>query len=204
MRLFKAIAVLVLAGALTACGGGAFRTHYEKGVDPALARQLSIRQVEMRVPQSLKVSEARRIFPFGDIVWREDPPGDRHQQVGVIVQAAAKAAVRPTHGGRPAILRLTLVRFHALSFEAEAKLSNAGVHNIDFVAELRDARTGALLAGPEYIEAALPAKVGPEMIEARLRGESQRSQITAHLTATIAAWLGIGPDIRGTFRRAGG
>lgn len=204
MRLFRAIAVLVLAGSLAACGGGSFRTHYEEGVDPALARQLSIRQVEVHVPQSLKVSEARRIFPFGDIVWREDPPGDRRQQVGLIVQAAAKAAARPLRGGRPAVLRLTLVRFHALSFEAEAKLSNAGVHNIDFVAELRDARSGALLAGPEYIEAALPALAGPEMIEARLRGESQRSQISAHLTATIAAWLGIGPDIRGTFRRAGG
>jgi hypothetical protein len=41
------------------------------------------------------------------------------------------------------------------------------------------------------------------MTAARLRGESQRSHITAHLEAVFAGWLGIGPDPRGSFQRLG-
>jgi hypothetical protein len=94
-------------------------------------------------------------------------------------------------------------RFHALTFEAETRLRDAGVHNIDFFITVVDARTGATLSGPIRIEADFPAFSGPEAIERRRNGESQRSVITNHVAATIQGWLGIGPDIRGTFARAG-
>ncbi|MGL5009951.1 MAG: DUF6778 family protein, partial [Paracoccaceae bacterium] len=79
----------------------------------------------------------------------------------------------------------------------------SGVHNIDFVAQVTDASTGEVLAGPEVIEAALPALSGELMRAARARGETQKSQITAHVRATIAGWLGAGPDNRGEFSRSG-
>ena len=41
------------------------------------------------------------------------------------------------------------------------------------------------------------------MAQARAAGQSQKSQITAHVAATIAGWLGVGPDPRMTFTRAG-
>ena len=55
------------------------------------------------------------------------------------------------------MLDITVSRFHALTFEAERRFSNAGVHNIDFTIQVVDAATGQVLAGPEAIEAALPA-----------------------------------------------
>jgi hypothetical protein len=107
-------------------------------------------------------------------------------------------------GPRPVRLDLTVTRFHALTLEAERRLSNAGVHNIDLVAQVTDARSGAVLAGPEVIEAALPAHSGRAMAAARAQGQTQKSMISAHLAQTIAAWLGTGPDVRGTFTRSGG
>jgi hypothetical protein len=41
------------------------------------------------------------------------------------------------------------------------------------------------------------------MVEARRQGQTQKSQITAHLRATIAGWLGAGPDARRSFSRMG-
>jgi hypothetical protein len=82
-------------------------------------------------------------------------------------------------------------------------LSSSGVHNIQFTITALDGKTGAVLAGPAFIQADLPALAGQEMRDARARGETQKSQISAHVTATVAAWLGIGPDVRGGFVRLG-
>jgi hypothetical protein len=94
-------------------------------------------------------------------------------------------------------------RFHAMTFEAESISLDVGVHNIDFTAQVFDARTGEALTPPEFIDAAFPAMTGAAMAQARAAGQSQRSQITAHVAATIAGWLGVGPDPRMTFTRAG-
>jgi hypothetical protein len=61
-----------------------------------------------------------------------------------------------------------------------------------------------VLKGPDRIEASLPALAGVEMATARARGETQKSQITAHVARVIAGWLGLGPDPRGKFSRLGG
>lgn len=107
-------------------------------------------------------------------------------------------------GSVPVRLDVTMTRFHALTLEAEAlNLPGIGVHNINFDISVVDARSGKRLFGPEKIDAALPALTGTEMIQARLRGESQRMQISNHVAATIAGWLGLGPDQRNGFVRAG-
>jgi hypothetical protein len=53
------------------------------------------------------------------------------------------------------------------------------------------------------VKAALPAYAGVQMTELRLKGQTQKSQISAHLREVFAGWLGIGPDVRGKFSRVG-
>ncbi len=205
MVLTRRAAALWLVVSVTFLAGcaGTFRTYYETGVPPEVSRGWHVVDVRVTVPQTLSVSEAKTLLPQADIVWREDPPGDRHAQVAAIVQTAAQQGARNLRGSLPVRLEISVSRFHALTFEAEHRLAHAGVHNIDFTIQVVDARSGAVLAGPEKIEAALPALSGNEMAEARGRGQTQKSQITDHLRATIAGWLGAGPDARRAFRRLG-
>lgn len=203
MRLIRVFLPLLIAAlALGACSRQ-FATSYDHPVAAETARDWALADVSVTVPDSLTVSEAKSIIPRADIVWREDPPGDRHPQVAAIVRDAAVAGAAGLHGSRPVRLDIVVTRFHALTFEAETRLRWSGVHNIDFSIRVVDALSGAVLAGPEMIEAALPALSGPTMAEARARGESQKSQISAHLRAVIAGWLGLGPDPRGRFTRLG-
>jgi hypothetical protein len=180
-----------------------FRTDFAAPIPADVSRGWRVADVRVAAPDTLTVSEERVLAPNADVVWREDPPGDRRAQVAAVVRKAALSGARGLRGNRPVYLDVTITRFHALTFEAETRATQAGVHNIAFVAQVVDARTGAVLAGPDRIEAALPALAGTEMTAARLRGESQRSHITAHLEAVFAGWLGVGPDPRRSFQRLG-
>jgi hypothetical protein len=203
-RRFLMVLSFGAAVVLSACGGGTFRTYYADPIPAEVSRDWRVVDVAVSVPQSLVVSEERSLLPRADIVWREDPvEGDRREQVALIMKAAAEQGASGLRGSREVRLRMTVTRFHALTFEAETRLSNAGVHNVDFVAEVTDVRTGEVLAGPETIEAAFPALAGAEMQAARAAGQSQKSMITAHVRNTIAGWLGVGPDNRTSFSRPG-
>jgi hypothetical protein len=202
---------LTIAGAvgalflLSACGGSTFRTFYAKPVPAEVSKSWRVVGVDVTVPKTLTVSEEKTSLPKADIVWREDPEtGDRYAQVATIMTNAVKQGVAGLRGSRPVRLSITMTRFHALTFEAETKYQNAGVHNVDFVAQVTDAATGAVLAGPETIEAAFPALSGDQMIAARAAGQTQKSMITAHVRQTIAGWIGAGPDNRSSFARSGG
>ncbi|MCV2870562.1 hypothetical protein OEW28_18265 [Defluviimonas sp. WL0002] len=195
---------MVAAAFLLAGCAASFYTRYDAPVAAEVSRNWRLADVRVTVPDELVVSEAKSLFPHADIVWREDPEGDRKAQVAAIVKNAATIAGRGLKGGQPVIIDISLARFHALTFEAETRLSNAGVHNIEFTAQVVDARTGAVLFGPKFIEAALPALAGQQMKDARARGETQRSQITAHLVETFRGWLNIGSDPRSEFQRLGG
>lgn len=192
---------LVLTGCI---GGRTFETAYDAPVPAEMARSWRLAAVNVAVPDSLTVSEARTYEPDADIVWREDPIGDRRAQVDKIMTDAIRRGASGLKGARPVRLDVVMTRFHALTFEAESlNLPGVGVHNIDFQITVVDARTGAKLFGPMAIDAALPALTGAEMIKARVRGESQKSQISNHVAATIAGWLGLGPDQRESFVRSG-
>ena len=155
------------------------------------------------MPQSLVVSEAKTLLPTADIVWREDPLGDRHAQVGKIIQTAVLRGAQGLRGSRPVIIAVTVTRFHALTYEAELSSSDWGVHNIDFTAQVVDARTGEVLLPATAIRAETPAYSGAKMKALRAKGQTQKSIITNHVAATVAGWLGLGPDNRGTFSRQG-
>ena len=205
MSLTRRMLVLSLAtAALTGCVGvGTFRTYYAEPISASVSRNWHVVDVAVSVPDSLSVSEEHSYGPDADIVWREDPKGDRREQVRVIMQKAIAQGARSLKGPRAVKIAVTMSRFHAMTFEAESISLDVGVHNVDFTAQVFDARTGAALTQPEFIDAAFPAMSGAAMAQARAAGQSQKSQITAHVAATIAGWLGVGPDPRMTFTRAG-
>ncbi|MBS0563463.1 MAG: hypothetical protein JSR87_02955 [Proteobacteria bacterium] len=201
LGLALALATLPLAGCI---GFSTFQTYYEKPVPAAQSRGWHVVAVNVDVPAKLTVSEDHSYEPKADIVWREDPIGDRHPQVAKILKDAITRGAAGLHGPRPVRLDVVVSRFHALTYEAETlNVGGIGVHNVNFTISVVDARSGAVLVPPEDIDAAMPALTGVEMIKARERGESQKSQIEAHVAATIAGWLGLGPDQRDSFVRAG-
>ncbi len=204
MSLSRRAALLgISAFALTACvGGGTFKTEYAR-LSPEVTRNWRLAEVRVDVPRSLSVSEAKMLLPNADIVWREDPMGDRHQQVGTIIQNAVLRGAQGLRGRRPVVISVTVTRFHALTFEAERANSDWGVHNVDFIAQVTDARTGEVLVPPTKILAETPAWSGTRMREARRKGITQKSMISNHVAATVAGWLALGPDNRGEFRRQG-
>ncbi|MBL9061901.1 DUF6778 family protein [Tabrizicola sp.] len=199
----RTILLGLTATLLSACvGGGTFKTEYDP-VPAALAKSWRLAEVRVSVPKSLSVSEAKTLLPNADIVWREDPLGDRHAQVGKIIQNAVLRGAQGLRGSTPVIISVTVTRFHALTYEAELSSSDWGVHNVDFIAEVVDARTGAVLLPATKIRAETPAWSGARMKAARAKGVTQKSMITNHVAATVAGWLGLGPDNRGTFSRKG-
>ena len=192
-----------LALPLGACAS-TYATSFSSGPGADVTQHWHVKAVHVTVPASLTVSEEASLVPQADIVWREDDPfGDRRAQVATLLQKAIAKAACDLHGHQPVTLEVTVTRFHALTMQAEALLSDAGVHNIQFDISAVDGKTGAVISGPIHITADLPALSGTAMEAARAKGETQKSQISAHVTATIAAWLGTGPDNRGTFTRLG-
>jgi hypothetical protein len=194
------LSVSLLAGCVA--GGGTFKTDYDP-LSPGVTSNWRLSDVRVTVPRSLVVSEAKTLLPAADIVWREDPLGDRYAQVATIMDAAVTRGAQGLRGSRPVIIDITVTRFHALTFEAELREQNWGVHNIDFTAQVVDARSGEVLVAPTDIRAELPAYSGSQMREARRKGITQKSMITNHVAKTVAGWLGIGPDNRGEFSRQG-
>lgn len=188
---------------LSACVGGArFKTEYDR-LSPEVTRTWRLQDVRVTVPRSLVVSEAKTLLPDADIVWREDPLGDRYAQVARIMDDAVTQGAQGLRGSHPVFIDVTVTRFHALTFEAEQRGQSWGVHNIKFDARVVDARTGAVLLPSTPIRAELPALSGQQMRDARQKGITQKSMITAHVAKTVAGWLGTGPDNRSEFSRQG-
>jgi hypothetical protein len=204
MSLTRRAALLgVTAVLLSACvGGGTFETAYDP-LPADVTRAWRLADVRVDVPRSLTVSEAKSLLPNADIVWREDPLGDRYAQVASIIGEGVTRGASGLRGPRPVVIDVTVTRFHALTFEAEQRGQNWGVHNIQFTAQVSDARTGEVLVPATEIRAELPALSGDQMRAARQKGVTQKSMITNHVARTVSGWLGIGPDNRGTFSRQG-
>lgn len=196
--------VAVLALALAGCGSnGKFRTDYEQPVPAESSAGWRLGSIAVTVPDTLTVSEANTYAPEADIVWRGEPLGNRYEQVANIIAEAAQRGASGLRGGRTVDLHIQVAQFHALTQRTRYTLNSSGVHNIDFIIRVVDARSGQTLAGPEAIQADLVGYVGGEAIAAEARGETQRVRIVTHVANTIAGWLGIGPDVRGVVARAG-
>ena len=150
---------------------------------PSAGAPVSVESVTVRVPRSLKVSERNSYLPAGDIVWREDPIGDRHAQVQKIVQDALVRGASQLNGPVKVDVDVQVARFHALT--EKARYTTGGVHAITFDLALKDPETGELLVPVRRIRADLDAFGGQQAINAEARGLTQKVRISNHLAEVI-------------------
>lgn len=156
----------------------------DKGATTPLdAIPMTVEDISVVVPKTLEVSEKHLYLPAADIVWREDPIGDRHAQVRTIFQAAMKQGTESMSGATPVSLYVQVMRFHALT--EKARFTVGGVHSIKFGLAVRDLNTGQLLGEPRIIEADLQAFGGRQAMRAVQRGQTQKVRITDHLAEVI-------------------
>lgn len=186
---------------LAACSGS-WETTYEKSMDPAVTRDWTVRDVIVELPADLTTTEENSYAPNADVVWHDDPYGDRKAQVAAILEAGITQGATSLRGGTPVNLVATLLEFHALTPKARAQAPSA-VHNISYMMQVINARTGEPITEPELIRADLIAFTGAAAFDAVSRGDTQKVRITRHLRDVTAGWLGIGPDPRQSFSSAG-
>ncbi len=139
--------------------------------------------VKVQVPDYLVVSEANLYLPHADIVWREDPIGDRRVQVKTIVEAALRAGTAQIQGERPVILSARMKMFHALT--EKARNTVGGKHNVQFDYVLLDATTGQPITKVKSVDASLKAYGGRRAYQAMRRGETQKVRITRRVAEVI-------------------
>ncbi len=140
-------------------------------------------ELVVSVPRTLEVSEAHGIKPRADILWREDPVGDRYVQVEDVMRGGLEPAFASMTGEIPVQIVLEMTRFHALS--ERARYTTGGQHEIEFVYLVRHAETGALLWGPEAVDLTFHAYGGRRAVEAEQLGITQRVRIHQRL----ASWV---------------
>lgn len=200
MTSVKTIACLVMAMTLSGCaifatpeGAEVARSDVQAPsivADDASAAPLSlerpvydVQDITVDVPQTLVVSEANRYFPHGDIVWRGDPPGDRHKQVAAIFEQGLKEGTADLEGEVPVLVGVEILRFHSLS--EKTRYSFGGVHSIRFELSIRSAESGLLLEPKRMIQADLEGFGGDEALAAERAGQTQKVRITDHLATVI-------------------
>ena len=153
---------------------------------------LQIVDINITVPETLAVSEENSYYPSGDIVWRGEPAGNRHQQIEAIFQEGLSSGVANLGGSVPAVLDIEVERFHGVS--EKTRYTIGGVHSIRFVMVIRDSQTGEALTVPKKVKANLKAYGGQSAIEADRQGQTQRVRIVAHLSDVIQSELGRVPQ----------
>jgi len=155
-------------------------TFTEAAASAVQATPLAVQKITVRVPDILTVSEANTYKPRADIVWREDPFGDRHEQVRVIVQDAANRAAAQHISGRAVVIDIQMTKFHAVT--EKTRYTIGGTHELNYIITAYDAATGQRLTEPQLVEQELKAYGGARALEAMSRGQTQKVRITDFLT----------------------
>lgn len=188
-RSFLVLVPAGLAGCAASTGRGTGNgTTGPGGRPPPALRDYSVVDLKVTVPRSLVVSEEDIYYPDADIVWRGDPPGDRHAQVAAIFETGMGRGAATLDGERDVRVLVEVRRFHSLTERARARIG--GVHSIRFVLTVTDARTGAVIEGPRLVSADLPAFGGQRAREAEAAGQTQKVRVTDHLARVAVAELG--------------
>lgn len=205
MKLLKTAALLGFVSVLSACGGTeiasrnisfeeqsaalsfAPNTLQQPQLLSQLPAKLNVTDIRISVPRDLKVSEANVYYPRADIVWRDDPIGDRYQQIKAIFEDGFGRGTAHMTEGLPIIVSVELVRFHSLT--EKARFNIGGVHNMIFKLSVHSATSGAPLMRPRLVEANLDAFGGGRAMVAERQGQTQKVRITAYLSQVIQAEL---------------
>ena len=193
----QALAAGLAAAILTGCGGS-FATGFDAPLDEQLSRSWQVAGVSVAVPASLTTTEANVLVPDADIVWHGEPRGDRRAQVARILEEGLRKGSAGLRGPTRVALQAQVVEFHGVTPIA-VNQAPAAVHNISYVIRVVEASTGEILAGPDAIQADLPAFTQSSAVVAAANGVSERQRIVDHIARATAGWLGIGPDPRETF-----
>ncbi len=189
MTLFRATLMLAAAALLSACAGGDIVSRNaltnsellgskdgEMRASVPLNRSYRVVDVRVEVPETLTSSEDNGIKPRVDILWQEDPAGDRHAQVRELMTAALEEGVAATEGSRDVVLDVVMTRFHALT--KRTRYSIGGEHEVWMYVAVRDAETGELLEPARRI--GFDHRISAaQALENEAQGLNQRLEITA-------------------------
>ncbi len=187
-KLIKYIAGLALALTVTACAtpqnvSSNIISTTTPGTNQSEKPAYLVQQLSVTVPYELSVSEANLFLPIADIVWREDPLGDRKKQVQDIMINAIVNGVSKVTDGQPVTMEVRLNKFHALT--EKTRYTVGGRHSINFDYTLRDVETGIAVLEVKNIDASLKAYGGTRAVNAMARGETQKVRITRHIEDLI-------------------
>lgn len=149
----------------------------------AVIGPINVTKVSVTVPSTLKVSEAHRYYPFADIVWRGEPVGNRHAQVGTIFKEAAARGTAPYKKGTAITVEIEVARFHAVT--EMTRTSIGGVHSMRFFMTVKDAKTGRVIDGPRYVIADTNAAGGQRAVNEDKAGRTQRVVVVERLAQVI-------------------
>ncbi|CUH77561.1 DUF6778 family protein [Tropicibacter naphthalenivorans] len=153
---------------------------------PAALAPVQISTYSIKIPQELTVSEANLYHPMSDIVWREDPRGNRKAQVGAILQEAMERSRGTLKGGQEVQVDLTLRRFHSLS--EKARYTIGGMQTIFFDLRVSDVKTGAVVMD-RLVKVNFKGFGGRKALDAEAQGITQRKRILHHVSRAITAEL---------------
>lgn len=181
MSFLKTVFVVAAFGFLAACstsGGG-----NSAAVDASAIPSMRVASVSVVVPRSLRASEENSYKPNLDIVWREDPLGDRYAQVKTIFETAMARGKSQIRGDMPVNLDIQVASFHALTHKTRSSIG--GTHYIAYHLTARNAKTGAIVVPTHLVKMEFEAYGGRKAVEAVRAGQTQKVRIIAHLTQSI-------------------
>lgn len=198
MKILKILIAMAAALVLAACepGGFAISTAVKRPVDVATLPTMRVVGLSVVVPDSLSVSEANGYKPAADILWREDPYGDRYVQVEKIMTDGLKRGAEKLQGDLPVVLHIELARFHAVTQRTRYAL--VGEHEIEFYLSVTNARTGDVIVPFYLVDATFGAYGGAQAVEAEQKGITQKVRILNQLDAVIQQELTGKPAQTGT------
>ncbi len=142
-----------------------------------------VARVYVDVPAELTVSEANVYVPRADIVWREDPLGDRKMQIKTILEQAIFSGANQISGNTDVIMSVRVNLFHAITQKARDVVG--GRHNVQFDYVLLDAVSGQPVSEVNSINLKFKALGGRKALVAEMRGDTQKVRISRHVAAAV-------------------
>ena len=152
-----------------------------------------LQAVDVVIPDEMVVwTDPDVRYPPKDVLnWWGDPPGDRREQVRVLLTDAVQAgALDVLAGSQPVTIRLTVREFHAMTPKARASELPFGVHEVKFDLAVIDGASGQVLVEEPGVNADLQAFSGTSAIQAVQTGQTQKVRIQARVAYVIRSWLG--------------
>jgi hypothetical protein len=148
-----------------------------------VAIPLNVTDVVIKVPTSLRVSEADTWYPLADVVWRGEPRANRLVQVQAIFEEAAARGTSDLKSGVAVVAEVEVVRFHCVTEKTRNTIG--GMHSMFFNLTIRDAATGAVLDGPRLVNAETKASGGSKAISEDYAGRTQRVVVVERLAQVL-------------------